>query len=62
MKVFRVFNDLNAKLHHLQWIGWSFLALGASEPFAGWQLHLPAFVNHIRIGYIFGEQTVHRRR
>lgn len=60
-RLFRMFNDLNANIHRLQWIGWSFLALGSSEPYADWRARLPFLVNNIRIGYIFGEQTVHEK-
>ena len=60
-KVFRLLDSLNAKIHCLQWIGWCFLALGASEPYDDWRTRLPWVINNIRIGYIFGEQTVHEK-
>ncbi|KAI4117909.1 MAG: hypothetical protein LQ338_007480, partial [Usnochroma carphineum] len=56
-----VLNDLGADIHRLQWIGWCFLALRASQPSYDWRIRLPAFVNKIRIGYVFREQTVEEK-
>lgn len=60
-QLFGLFDSLGAKIHRLQWIGWCFLALGASEPYADWRARLPFVVNGIRMGYVFGEQTVHEK-
>ena len=57
-KLFTLLDSLDAQIHRLQWIGWSFLALGAKEPFADWRHRLPCQINGIYVGYIFGEQTV----
>ncbi|MCJ1471191.1 hypothetical protein MMC07_009839 [Pseudocyphellaria aurata] len=60
-KLFDLFDKLQANIHRVQWIGWSFLALGRSEPFADWRKRLPFLINNIRIGYIFGEQRLHEK-
>lgn len=58
-KLFVTFDSFDAKIHRIQWIGWCFLAVGASEPYPDWKARLPFVVNNIAIGYVFGEQTVH---
>lgn len=60
-KIFRLFDNLDANIHRLQWIGSCFLALGVSEPYPDWRTRLPFTINDIRIGYIFGEQTEHEK-
>lgn len=60
-KLFIVFDKLQANIHRIQWIGWGFLALGVSEPYADWRARLPFLINNIRIGYIFGEQNLHEK-
>ena len=60
-KLFALLDNLDANIHRLQWIGWCFLALGASEPYADWRDRLPFVINNVRIGYIFGKQSLHEK-
>lgn len=60
-KLFILFDKLQANIHRLQWIGWSFLAIGLSEPFADWRARLPFLINNVRIGYIFSERNLHEK-
>lgn len=60
-ELFALFDRLDANIHRLQWIGWCFLALGVAEPYSEWRTRLPSMVNDIRIGYMFGEHTVHEK-
>ena len=60
-KLFKLFDSLGAKFHRIQWVGWQFLALGLREPYPDWKQRLPFTVNNVRIGYIFGEQTMQEK-
>lgn len=54
-EIFKMFNLMKANIHELHWIGWGFIALGATPP-EDWRSQLPPMINKIRIGYVWGEQ------
>ena len=56
--LFQMFDSLNAKIHRIQWVAWGFLAIAKEEPYTDWKRRLPGMINKIRIGYIFGEQSI----
>ncbi|KAL9097643.1 MAG: hypothetical protein Q9163_006330 [Psora crenata] len=60
-EVFDVLDDLGANIRRLQWIGTGFLALATKEPYEDWRSRLPFCINHIFIGYVFGEQDVEEK-
>ena len=51
--LFGFFDNLQAKIQEIRWLGWCLLVLGDGEPFPDWKKRLPRRINNIRVGYIF---------
>ena len=61
IEVFNALDMYDIGVTKLQWVSGMFFAIAESQPKDGWRSRFPKAVNHVRIGYIFGEEAVHER-